>query len=200
LTRGWPAVLEWDELRLRPLSARDGRMWRDVRARNAEWLKRWDATAPPGAQPRAHTFSSMVSAMRRAARAGSQLPFAIDYQERFVGQITVNNVIRGSAQFASVGYWIDQRVAGRGLMTRAVAMVIDHCFSQVGLHRIEVAIRPENHASLRVVDKLGIPLVGLAPGYLHIDGEWRDHLLFGITREQAAPGLVRRLKSQQSQE
>lgn len=200
MTRGWPAVLEWDELRLRPLSARDGRMWRDVRARNAEWLKRWDATAPPGAQPRAHTFSSMVGAMRRAARAGSQLPFAIDYQGRFVGQITVNNVIRGSAQFASVGYWIDQRVAGRGLMTRAVAMVIDHCFSHVGLHRIEVAIRPENHASLRVVDKLGIPLVGLAPGYLHIDGEWRDHLLFGITREQAAPGLVRRLKSQQSQE
>jgi ribosomal-protein-alanine N-acetyltransferase len=175
-------------------------MWRDVRARNAEWLRRWDATAPPGAQPRAHTFSSMVATMRRAARAGSQLPFAIDYQERFVGQITVNNVIRGSAQFASVGYWIDQRVAGRGLMTRAVAMVIDHCFSQVGLHRIEVAIRPENHASLRVVDKLGIPLVGLAPGYLHIDGEWRDHLLFGITREQAAPGLVRRLKSQESQE
>lgn len=200
MTSGWPAVLEWDELRLRPLSARDGRMWRDVRARNAEWLKRWDATAPPGAQPRMHTFSSMVSTMRRSARAGSQLPFAIDYQGRFVGQITVNNVIRGSAQFASVGYWIDQRVAGRGLMTRAVAMVIDHCFTHVGLHRIEVAIRPENHASLRVVDKLGIPLVGLAQGYLHIDGEWRDHLLFGITREQAAPGLVRRLKSQESQE
>jgi len=200
LTRGWPAVLEWDALRLRPLTARDARAWREVRSRNADWLRRWDATAPPDAEPRTQTFSSMVAAMRKSARAGGQLPFAIEYDGRFVGQITVNNVIRGSAQFASVGYWIDQRVAGRGLMPRAVAMVIDHCFTQVGLHRIEVAIRPENHASLRVVDKLEIPLVGLAPGYLHIDGDWRDHLLFGITREQAGTGLVRRLQSHESQE
>jgi ribosomal-protein-alanine N-acetyltransferase len=141
----------------------------------------------------------MVRAMRRGARAGRQLPFAIEVEGRFVGQITVNNVIRGSAQFASVGYWIDERYAGRGVTPRALAMVIDHCFDAVGLHRIEVAIRPENHASLRVVDKLAIPLIGLAPGYLHIDGDWRDHLLFGITREQAFPGLVQRLDSQQSQ-
>lgn len=200
MSKGWPAVLDWDELRLRPISSRDARAWREVRSRNVAWLQRWDATAPPGASPRAHTFTSMVASMRRAARAGTQLPFAIEFEGRFVGQITINNVIRGSAQFASVGYWIDERVAGRGLMTRAVALVIDHCFSRVGLHRIEVAIRPENHASLRVVDKLEIPLVGLAPGYLHIDGEWRDHLLFGITREQAYPGLVRRLQPHQSQE
>ena len=201
MSRGWPAVLEWDALRLRPISAKDARAWREVRAHNADWLRRWDATAPPGAPPRMQTFSSMVASMRKSARAGSQLPFAIEYEGAFVGQITVNNVIRGSAQFASVGYWIDQRVAGRGLMPRAVALVIDHCFRTVGLHRIEVAIRPENHASLRVVDKLGIPLIGLAPGYLHIDGDWRDHLLFGITREQAAPGLVQRLEeSQQSHE
>ena len=100
----------------------------------------------------------------------------------------------------AITLWIDEAVAGRGLMTRAVAMVIDHCFGPVGLHRIEVAIRPENKSSLRVVEKLGIPLVGLAPKYLHIDGDWRDHLLFGITREQAHPGLVRRLDSLQSQE
>ncbi len=199
MSRGWPVVLEWDGLRLRPISAKDARAWREVRARNAEWLKRWDATAPPEAEPRMQTFSSMVAAMRRSARAGTQMPFAIEYDGSFVGQITVNNVIRGSAQFASVGYWIDQRVAGRGLMPRAVALVIDHCFRSAGLHRIEVAIRPENHASLRVVDKLEIPLVGLAPGYLHIDGDWRDHLLFGITKEQAAPGLVRRLQSHESQ-
>lgn len=200
MSPGWPAVLEWDELRLRPLGPRDAHAWRETRQRNARWLQRWDATSPPGADSRPRTFTSMVRAMRQSARMGGQLAFAIDYEGRFVGQITVNNIIRGSAQFASVGYWIDERVAGRGLMTRAVAMVIDHCFGPVGLHRIEVAIRPENHASLRVVDKLEIPLIGLAPGYLHIDGDWRDHLLFGITREQAAPGLVARLRSHQSQE
>jgi ribosomal-protein-alanine N-acetyltransferase len=147
----------------------------------------------------------MVRAMRRGARSGVQLPFVVEYDDRFVGQLTVNNIVRGSAQFASIGYWIDERYAGRGVMPRAVAMAIDHCFRSVGLHRVEVAIRPENVASLRVVDKLGIPQVGYAPRFLHIDGEWRDHLIFAITREDVPGGLVARLdaltaNSHQSQE
>ena len=119
----------------------------------------------------------------------------IDVDGRFAGQVTVNNVVRGSAQFASVGYWIDQRCAGRGVMPRAVALVIDHCFEQLGLHRIEVAIRPENSNSLRVVEKLGIAEVGYAPRFLHIDGEWRDHRLFAVTREDVPLGLVARLRA-----
>ena len=103
------------------------------------------------------------------------MPFALLVDGEFAGQVTVNNIVRGSAQFASIGYWIDQRFAGRGVMPLAVAMVIDHCFFLSGLHRIEVAIRPENTNSLRVVEKLGIHECGLAPRYLHIDGDWRDH-------------------------
>ena len=89
------------------------------------------------------------------------MPFAIEVDGRFAGQVTVNNIVRGSAQFASVGYWLDRDVAGRGVMPTAVALVIDHCFRSAGLHRIEVAIRPENSNSLRVVEKLGIREVGL---------------------------------------
>lgn len=142
----------------------------------------------------------MVRQLHAAARQGRALPFAVDYGTRFVGQLTVNNIVRGSAQFASIGYWVDQEYAGRGIIPRAVALAIDHCFFTVGLHRVEIAIRPENTASLRVVEKLGVPEYGFAPRYLHIDGEWRDHRLFAITREQAPTGLVHRLESQQSHE
>ena len=72
-------------------------------------------------------------------------------------------------------------------MPRAVAMVIDHCFFTAGLHRIEIAIRPENSNSLRVVEKLEIREVGYAPKYLHIDGAWRDHRIYAITKEEV-PG------------
>ena len=72
-------------------------------------------------------------------------------------------------------------------------MAIDHCFGPVGLHRIEIAIRPENVSSLRVVEKLGINEVGFAPRFLHIDGDWRDHRIFAITREEVPLGLLRRL-------
>ena len=72
-------------------------------------------------------------------------------------------------------------------MPTAVALVIDHCFRSAGLHRIEVAIRPENSNSLRVVEKLGIREVGYAPRFLHIDGAWRDHRIYAITVEEC-PG------------
>lgn len=199
MNTAWPVTLESQGVRLRPLSMSDGDAWREVRQRNAEWLRRWDATAPPGADARPRTFGSMIRTLRKAARAGTQLPFAVEVDHAFVGQISVNNIVRGSAQFASIGYWIDERMAGRGITTRGVALAIDYCFSVAGLHRIEVAIRPENVASLRVVDKLGIEFIGMAPRYLHIDGEWRDHLLFGVTKEEVPGGLLRRLDSQQSQ-
>jgi len=191
--RGWPAVLEHGSLHLRPLSLRDKRSWREVRERNKLWLLRWDATTPPGSTARPRTFAAMVRAMHAEARAGRQLPFAIEYDGEFVGQLTVNNITRGSGQFASIGYWIDEKYAGRGITTRAVAMVVDHCFFVLRLHRIEVAIRPENTASLRVVEKLGIAEFGCAPRFLHIDGDWRDHRLFAITREECPKGLEARL-------
>jgi len=140
----------------------------------------------------------MVRQMRNEARAGRQLPFVVEFEGRFVGQVTVSNIVRGSAQFASIGYWVDQAYAGRGIIPRAVAMAIDHCFGPIGLHRIEVAIRPENVSSLRVVEKLGINEIGFAPRFLHIDGEWRDHRIFAITCEEVPLGLQKRLSEADS--
>ncbi len=105
--------------------------------------------------------------------------------------MTVNNIVRGSAQFASIGYWIDQRLAGRGIMPRAVAMAIDHCLTTAGLHRVEVCIRPENTNSLRIVEKLGLREIGLAPRFLHIDGAWRDHRIYAVTVEECPGGSAR---------
>jgi ribosomal-protein-alanine N-acetyltransferase len=195
---GWPARLSYDEITLRPLAYRDARAWRDARRRNVDWLRPWEATIPPGTDARPSSFRSLVRRLNRQARAGTTYPFAIEVSGRFAGQVTVNNIVRGSAQFASVGYWLSQDHAGRGVMPRAVAMVIDHCFTTAGLHRIEVAIRPENSNSLRVVEKLGLREVGYAPRYLHIDGAWRDHRLYAITIEECPDGLLHRFESHES--
>jgi ribosomal-protein-alanine N-acetyltransferase len=129
----------------------------------------------------------------RLARKGQAMPFAIEVDGRFAGQVTVNNIVRGSAQFASIGYWLGQEFAGRGVMPTAVALVIDHCFAEVGLHRVEICIRPENTNSLRVVEKLGIREIGYAPLFLHIDGAWRDHRIFAVTVEECPQPLLSRL-------
>ena len=140
----------------------------------------------------------MVRQMRREARAGRQLPFVVEYQGRFVGQLTVSNIVRGSAQFASVGYWIDESYAGRGIITRAVAMAIDHCFGPVGLHRIEATVAPENVASRAVVAHLGFRQEGHLVRYLDIAGAWRDHLLYALTVEEVPGGLPQLLQQWRS--
>jgi [ribosomal protein S5]-alanine N-acetyltransferase len=192
-TPGWPARLTHGEVTLRPLARSDAGAWREVRERNADWLRPWDATMPPGATTRASGYRQVVTRLLRLARTGHGMPFAIEVDGRFVGQVTVNNIVRGSAQFASLGYWLDRAVAGRGIMPTAVAMVIDHCFGAARLHRIEICIRPENTNSLRVVEKLGLHEVGYAPRLLHIDGAWRDHRVYAITAEECPGGVLARL-------
>jgi ribosomal-protein-alanine N-acetyltransferase len=192
--KGWPARLTHGEVTLRPLAMSDRDAWRSARQRNADWLTPWDATVPPGGESRPTTFRQLVRRLNAMARAGTTYPFAVDVSGSFAGQLTVNNIVRGSAQFASMGYWLDQQYAGRGVMPTAVALAIDHCFTTAGLHRIEIAIRPENTNSLRVVEKLGIREIGYAPKFLHIDGAWRDHRLYAVTVEEVPPGgLVTRL-------
>ncbi|MFN8076815.1 MAG: GNAT family protein [Kineosporiaceae bacterium] len=191
----WPVILSCGPVTLRPLRRRDARDWQSVRSVNAHWLGPWEATQPEGAGP-ATTFGEMVRAGNRAAAQGRMFPFAIDVDGRLRGQLTVGGIQWGSLRSGHVGYWVDERVAGRGVTPTAVAMAADHCFGVVGLHRLEVNIRPENRASLRVVEKLDFRSEGLRRRFLHIDGAWRDHLSFALTLEEWPPGgLLGRLRT-----
>ena len=199
---GWPATLTEPALLgapvvLRPLAARDARPWREARLRNAEWLRPWEPTNPetPLYQTSLGPYIAMVRTMRKEARRGVTLPWVVLYDGRFAGQLTVGNIIWGSARSASVGYWIDQDVAGRGVIPTALAMALDHCFGVVGLHRIEATIRPENRASRRVVEKLGFHEEGIRRRSLHVDGAWRDHVCYALTAEEVPQGLMARWRS-----
>lgn len=195
---GWPATPRYGDVGLRPLRMRDALGWSEARTRNETWLSRWEGAPPgpsPGPWPDRHTpaaFAAMLRVLRREARAGRALPFAVVLSGRMVGQLTVSTVVRGAYQSASIGYWIDEQAAGRGVMPTAVALAVDHCFGPVGLHRVEVSIRPENASSLRVVDKLGFRQEGRHDRMLYIDGQWRDHLCFALTAEDVPGGLLRR--------
>ena len=192
MTGLWPVTLRRGPITVRPLAMRDRRQWQAVRARNGAWLRPWDATLPPGATDAPATFRGMVRALRSAARRGTMLPFAVDVDGAFRGQVTVGGIHMGSLRGAHVGYWVDQAVAGRWVIPTAVALVTDHCFAN-GLHRMEINIRPENRPSIRVVEKLGFRYEGLRLRYLHIDGEWRDHVSYALTRDELTTRLADRL-------
>jgi ribosomal-protein-alanine N-acetyltransferase len=190
---GWPVVLEHGPVRLRPLRLRDAGEWRMTRLMNRDWLEPWEATTP-GVTPSdgGRGYADAVRALRRDARLGLCYPFALLVGEQFAGQVTVGAIARGSANSAYLGYWIARQFAGRGIMPTALAMVIDHCFGDARLHRVEANIRPENVASRRVVQKLGFRLEGTRERYIHIAGAWCDHLSYALTVEDVPGGVLPR--------
>jgi [ribosomal protein S5]-alanine N-acetyltransferase len=193
----WPVTLECGDLVLRPIRYRDKKEWTEVRSRNSEWLARWEASNPDprGGLP---DYRQMVRSLNAQAAQATALPFVITERTAglrnppIIGQLTVSSIVWGSAMMATLGYWVDQARAGRGIAPTAVALVTDHCFQTLGLHRMEINIRPENGPSLRVVEKLGFRDEGYRPRYLHINGEWADHRSFALTSEEVPEGLLTR--------
>jgi ribosomal-protein-alanine N-acetyltransferase len=109
---------------------------------------------------------------------GRAYAYVIEVGGRLAGRITVTNVARGPFCSGSLGYWVAADQAGRGVATRAVGQVVDDCFAVRGLHRLEAATLVDNLASQTVLRRTGFTLIGRAPQYLRIAGQWRDHLLF----------------------
>jgi len=167
---------------LRALNNKDRHQWEVLRAENANWLRPWEATSP---EPLATgmAFRQLVRHFDREAAQGLLQPFVIETEGRLVGQMHLFGIAWGSLRSACAGYWVAESFAGQGIAPLALAAVCDHAFLALGLHRVEVNVRPENTASLRVVEKLGFREEGLRRRYLHIDGEWRDHRSFALTVE-----------------
>jgi ribosomal-protein-alanine N-acetyltransferase len=100
-----------------------------------------------------------------------------------VGGRTLANVRRGVAQAGSLGYWMGQPFAGKGLMTVAVRALIPCAFGALGLHRLEAACIPTNAASISLLEKTGFVREGYAREYLCINGIWQDHLLYARLKD-----------------
>lgn len=204
--RGYPIVLQEGAVSLRPPSVRDGRAWQELQTHNRAWLAQWEATVPPDTPyVRRLTYRELVRRGRREASAGRMMPFNVWYADpqtgernRMVGQMNVSGISWGSLCSAHIGYWVDERVAGRGIIPTALALAVDHCFQAVGLHRVEVNIRPENAPSRRVAEKLGFREEGLRRAYLHIDGGWRDHIAYALTAPEVPEGMIARWRRVQA--
>jgi ribosomal-protein-alanine N-acetyltransferase len=169
---------------------RDARVLERLILSNRTWLRPWEATNPNGAN--SFDIRGMVRGLIRQVDAREGLPFVIEVDGQVVGQLNVANILYGSVSNAIIGYWIAPEFAGRGIAPTAVALATDYLFNDLRLHRVEIAIRPENGPSLRVVEKLGFRYEGLKQRYIHINGAWRDHYLFALTHEEVPSGVLNR--------
>ncbi|MEO6941489.1 MAG: GNAT family protein [Terrimesophilobacter sp.] len=175
---------------IRGIRVRDARRLERELLDNRGWLRKWEATNPHG--PMNFDVRSSIRSLLTNARAGLGLPFVIEYEHALAGQLNVSSISWGSVSSATIGYWVAERFAGKSVTPTAVALATDYCFYQLGLHRMEICIRPENEPSLRVVEKLGFRYEGLRRSYIHINGDWRDHFCFALVTEELPVGVLRR--------
>jgi ribosomal-protein-alanine N-acetyltransferase len=180
-------LLRGPRVYLRPPGRVDYRAWIQLRADSRDFLTPWEPAWPDDALTRA----CYRRRLRRAAidwHEDSGYAFHILHRrdDLLLGGIGLNNVRRGVAQSASVGYWIGADHARQGYMTEALKATLEFAFDHLGLHRIEAACLPSNAASRRLLAKLGFREEGLARRFLRINNAWEDHVLFGILREDMA--------------
>ena len=166
---------------LRPPALQDYHHWSELRESSRAFLTPWEPTWPVDDLTRT-AYKRRIKRYQRERREDLGYPFFVFEAEtsRLVGGLTLTNVRRGVTQSCSLGYWMGQGHAGKGLMTDAVRTVLPFVFEELRLHRLEAASMPENDRSVRLLEKVGFTREGFARRYLLIDGRWRDHLLFAM--------------------
>jgi ribosomal-protein-alanine N-acetyltransferase len=180
---GWPEstpavrLRDGARVRLRPLTRRDDRDWREQRLLDESFLRPVEPTAP-GGWSACHTSAAWwnyFTGIRAAARHGQVVPFIIELDGHFAGQVTLGAIQHGSLSDCWIGYWVHSAFMGRGLATAACALATDHAFRRIGLHRVTATYLPGNPASGRVLAVNGFREEGYLRENLHIDGRWQDH-------------------------
>ena len=175
--------IDTDRMILRPPVHGDFRNWSWQRESSAEFLTPWEPAWAADHLTR-KSFTNRVYWAQRSITNGSAVPlFLIDRQsEGLVGAITLDNIRRGPAQSATLGYWVGQSHARQGYMREAIEAVVHYAFAQMDLSRIEAACLPENTPSRGVLEKSGFKYEGVAQSYLQINGRWRTHVLYACLR------------------
>ncbi|MEU5819546.1 GNAT family N-acetyltransferase [Streptomyces sp. NPDC047803] len=166
------------DTRLRPVTAADAASLADALTRSRAYMKPWEPVRPDSFYTE-EGQRERLAALLADREAGRVVPWVLcDAEDRAVGGFNLNAVVLGPFRSATLGYWVDVEYAGRGLATAAVRRICEVARDGLRLHRIEAGTVLHNAASQRVLAKCGFEEFGVAPRYLHIDGEWRDHRLF----------------------
>jgi ribosomal-protein-alanine N-acetyltransferase len=173
-----PVLVRGDEVSLRHPKAADRDGFIAAAARSRELHHPW-TTAPD-------TDEAFDAYLERAERDSESCLLVVGADDdELIGVYNIAEMVRGRFQNGYLGYYAFEPHAGRGRMRAAMPLVFEHAFAQLGLHRLQANVQPGNAASRALLEATGWREEGFAPRYLHIDGDWRDHVMYAITAEEA---------------
>ena len=181
ITPGDSLRLQGDGIEIRPPRPSDFPEWSELRRASREFLQPWEPLWPEDDLTRT-AWRRRLASYARDIDLGSAYPFLVFRKAdgALTGGITLSNIRRGVAQMGTVGYWCGSAYTRQGLTLAAVRAVTRFAFRTLSLHRLEAACIPENAPSRTLLGRAGFQEEGMAQAYLKINGEWRDHVLFGL--------------------
>ena len=181
---GRPKIkIETERLILRLPDHKDYSEWYRVREEGKDFLLKWEPHRARDYSGR-KSFRHRVYWSARSVSEGRALPlFLTDKTSgQFMGALTLDNIRRGPAQMANLGYWIGPEFARQGFMREAVVGLVAYAFETLDLSRVEAACLPKNEPSRGLLEKSGFKYEGVAQSYLQIGGRWRTHVLYANLR------------------
>lgn len=172
---------------MRPIEEADAEAVAYAYRRNRDFLTPWE----PRRSEDFYTTAGQAARLERLVDdrdSGHVMPWVLVDGDLIVGRVNLNSIVRGAAQSASLGYWVDSGYNGRGLATRAALEACRAADEDLDLHRVEAGTLLDNTASQKVLRKAGFEEFGMAPKAIHINGRWEDHRLFQrILNDRPAP-------------
>ena len=171
---------------LRPFAQSDAEALLGLRLKNRAFLTPFEPQRPTNI----YTLSAQrqqIASDEDGFSSGRRYAFGIYTGGVLVGRVSLDNVVRGAWQNATLGYFVDHEHNGRGIATQAVVAAVAYGFDEAGLHRVQAGVMPRNGASIRVLEKAGFRFEGTSLRYLQINGRWEDHNMYAITSEEWPP-------------
>ena len=186
---GQQPVIRGQEVYLRYPRMSDYKAWAKLRGDSRDFLTPWEPSWSRDELTKG-AFRRRIKRYQKETRLDSAYVFFVlrESDDALVGGCTLSNVRRGVTQCCTLGYWVGAKFARQGYMTRAVKALVPFVFRTLGLHRIEAACLIGNEASRKLLLRAGFQQEGLARRYLLINGEWADHLLFALLKDEAQLG------------
>jgi ribosomal-protein-alanine N-acetyltransferase len=172
-------VLTGKRIVLRPPVMEDFSAWVSLREKSRSFLEPWEPLWSDSEFTR-RNFRLRLRAYKSWAEADQAISLFIfkSSNGELLGGITLGNIRRGVQQSGTLGYWIGEPHKQQGYMAEAVNLIVDHCFTEMNLHRVDAACLPRNTASRALLKSCGFQEEGLATSYIKIAGAWEDHVLY----------------------
>lgn len=179
-----PGEIRGQSLILRMPQLHDFDQWSTLRQQSREFLQPWEPDWRQSDYKRA-AFRQRVKRYQAELKSGKSISLFvfINGGETLAGGLSLSNIRRGVAQTCTLGYWMGEPHAGKGVMKQAVRLIIPYVFDTLKLHRLEAAAIENNDRSIALLEKCGFIFEGKVRKYLKINGKWQNHHLFALLED-----------------